>query len=166
MMSDVGTIAWCKPGEPRPIHTVHNIKAHTQLWGVIGWNFKAFSRYDGYMNSATYHRLLSTHVGPYTSKLRRHKFYQDNISYHKTQTILTWLEDNGIECLDAPPYSPEFNAIEYAWSWIKSYVAAQQPKTSAQLNASIDNACNAIPQKVIQSYISHSLTEMQERVNH
>jgi len=166
MMSDVGTIAWCKPGEPRPIHTVHNIKAHTQLWGVIGWNFKAFSRYDGYMNSATYHRLLSTHVGPYTSKLRRHKFYQDNISYHKTQTILTWLEDNGIECLDAPPYSPEFNAIEYVWSWIKSYVAAQQPKTSAQLNASIDNACNAIPQKVIQSYISHSLTEMQERVNH
>ncbi|CAF1303159.1 unnamed protein product [Rotaria sordida] len=35
-MNDVGTIAWCKPGEPRPTHVVDNIKAHAQLWGVIG----------------------------------------------------------------------------------------------------------------------------------
>ncbi len=39
-MSDVGTIARCKPGEPRPVHAVDNIKAHAQLWGVIGWNRK------------------------------------------------------------------------------------------------------------------------------
>ncbi|CAF1469237.1 unnamed protein product, partial [Rotaria sordida] len=88
-MSDVGTIVRGKPGEPRPIHAVGNIKAHARLWGVIGWNFKAFSRYDEYMNSATYYSLLSTHLGPYTSKFRRHKFYLDNISYHKTRTILT-----------------------------------------------------------------------------
>ncbi|CAF4787433.1 unnamed protein product, partial [Rotaria sp. Silwood2] len=68
-MSDVGTIVWCKPGKPRPIHSVDNIKAHEQLWGVIGWNFKAFSRDDGYMNSATYLHLPPTQVGPYTSKL-------------------------------------------------------------------------------------------------
>ncbi|CAF1113481.1 unnamed protein product [Rotaria sp. Silwood1] len=164
-MSDVGTIAWCKPGEPRPTHVVDNIKAHAQLWGVIGWNFKAFSRYDGYMNSATYHYLLSTHVGPHTSELRRHKFYQDNISYHKSGPILTWFKNDGIQVLDAPAYSPEFNGIEYVWSWIKSNIAAQQPKTAAQLNAAIDNACNDIPQKVIQSYISHALTEIQERAN-
>jgi transposase len=164
-MNDVGTIAWCKPGEPRPTHAVDNIKAHAQLWGVVGWNFKAFSRYDGYMNSAIYHDLLSTHLGPHTPKLRRYKFYQDNISYHKSETILTWFKRNGIQRLDTPPYSPEFNGIEYVWSWIKSNVAAQQPKTTAQLNEAIDNACNAIPQKVIQSYISHALKEIQERAN-
>ncbi|CAF4294209.1 unnamed protein product, partial [Rotaria sordida] len=63
-MSDVGTIAWCKPNEPRPVHAVDNIKALAQLWGVIGWNFKAFSRYDGFMNSNIYHDLLSTYVQP------------------------------------------------------------------------------------------------------
>ncbi|CAF3373156.1 unnamed protein product [Rotaria sp. Silwood2] len=164
-MSDVGTIAWCKPGEPRPVHAVDNIKAHAQLWGVIGWNFKAFSRYDGFMNSNIYHDLLSTYVQPHTSKLRRYKFYQDNISYHKAQKILTWFEDNGIECLNAPSYSSEFNAIEYVCSWIKSHVAAQQPKATAQLNNAIDKACNDIPQKIIQSHISHSLREIQERAN-
>ncbi|CAF1518679.1 unnamed protein product, partial [Adineta steineri] len=90
---------------------------------------------------------------------------QDNISYHKAQKILSWFEDNGIECLNAPSYSSEFNAIEYVWSWIKSQVAAQQPKTTAQLNNAIDKACNDIPQKIIQSYISHSLREIQERAN-
>ncbi|CAF2759022.1 unnamed protein product [Rotaria sp. Silwood2] len=88
-MNDVGTITWCKPGEPRPTYAVDNIKAHAQLWGVIDWDFKAFSRYDGYMDSATHRHLLSTHVGPHISKLRKHKFYRDNISYHKAQKILT-----------------------------------------------------------------------------
>ena len=103
-MTDASTTVWCKPGEWRSIHAVHTIKAYAQLCGVIGWSFKAFRRYNGYMNLVTYHSFLCKHVGSFTSKLRRHKFYQDNIPYHKTETILTWLEDNGIEHLDVPPH--------------------------------------------------------------
>jgi hypothetical protein len=48
------------------------------------------------------------------------------------------------------------------WSWLKNYVQGQQPKIKVELEQTIDNACDAIPQKVIQSYTLHILTVMQE----
>jgi hypothetical protein len=51
------------------------------------------------------------------------------------------------------------------WSWLKNYAQGQQPKTKVELEQAIDDACDAIPQKVIQSYILHILTVMQEVVN-
>jgi transposase len=79
--------------------------------------------------------------------------------------MLTWFEENRLELIDVPAYSPEFNAIEYVWSWLKNYVQRQQPKTKVELEQAIDNECDAIPQKVTQSYILHILTVMQGVVN-
>jgi transposase len=52
--------------------------------------------------------------------------------------MLAWFEDNGFELIDVPSYSPEFNAIEYVWSWLKKYVQAQQTKTQTELEQAID----------------------------
>jgi len=48
------------------------------------------------------------------------------------------------------------------WSCLNNYVQRQQPKIKVGLEQRIDDA---IPQKVIQSYILHILTVMQEVVN-
>ena len=117
------------------------------------------------MNSSLYRRLLATHLTPHISKRRDRFFYQDNIPLHHTSAVLTWFEDNRLQLIDVPSYSPEFNAIKYVWSWLKKYVQAQQPKTKMELEQAIDNTCDAIPQKVIQSYISHISTIMRELVN-
>lgn len=165
MIQNTGTIAWVKSGSQRPTHYVENIKTHVQLWGVVWWGGKIFSRYEGYMNSLLYQQLLTTYLAPHISNHRHRFFYQDNIPLHKTPAMLTWFEENRLKLIDVPAYSPEFNAIEYVWSWLKNYVQRQQPKTKVELEQAIDNGCDAIPQKVIQSYILHTLTVMQGVVN-
>ncbi|CAF1362278.1 unnamed protein product [Rotaria sp. Silwood1] len=164
-IQSTGTIAWVKAGTQRPTHYVDNIKTHVQVWGVVWWSGKVFSRYDGYMNSSLYQQLLTTHLLPHISNRRNRFFYQDNIPLHKTPAMLTWFKDNRLELIDVPGYSPEFNAIEYVWSWLKNYVQGQQPKTKVELEQAIDNACDAISQNVVQSYILHILTVMQEVIN-
>ncbi len=57
--------------------------------------------------------------------------------------MLTWFEENQLELIDVPAYSPEFNVIEYVWSWLKNYVQIQQPKTKVELEQAIDNGCDA-----------------------
>jgi transposase len=165
IIQNTGTIAWVKSGSQRPTHNVANIKTHVQLWGVVWWGGKVFSRYEGYMNSLLYQQLLTTYLALHISNHRHRFFYQDNIPLHKTPAMLTWFEENRLELIDVPAYSPEFNAIEYVWSWLKNYVQRQQPKTKVELEQAIDNECDAIPQKVTQSYILHILTVMQGVVN-
>ncbi|CAF1275737.1 unnamed protein product [Rotaria magnacalcarata] len=121
-IKSAGTIAWGKAGTERPTHYVDNIKAHVQVWGVMWWSGKVFSRYDGYMNSSLYQQLLTIHLLPHISNHRNRLFYQDNIPLHKTSAMLTWFKDNRLELIDVPGYSPEFDAIEYVWSWLKNYV--------------------------------------------
>ena len=41
---------------------------------------------------------------------------QDNAPQHKSLLIRTWLFNNGIQCLDFPPYSPDLNPIENLWA--------------------------------------------------
>jgi hypothetical protein len=86
-IKSTGTIAWVKAGTLRPIHYVDNIKTHVQLWGVVWWSGKVFSRYEDYMNSSLYQQLLTTHLTPHISNRRHRFFYQDNIPLHKTPAI-------------------------------------------------------------------------------
>jgi hypothetical protein len=132
-MQSTGTIAWVEADTSRPTYYVDNIKAHVQWWGVVWWNGKVFTRYDGYMYSLLYQQLLTTYLTLHISKLHHVFFYRDNIPSHKTPIILTWCEDNGLELIDVPSYSPEFNAIEYVWPWLKKYVQAQPLKTKTEL---------------------------------
>jgi len=164
-IQNTGTIARAKSGSQRPTHYVDNIKAHAQIWGVVWWGGKVFRRYEGYMNSSLYQQLLTTYFAPHLSNRRHLFFYQDNIPLHKTPAMLTWFEENRLELIDVPAYSPQFNAIEYVWSWLKNYVQKQQPKNKVELEQAIDNGCDAIPQAVINRYILHILTVMQEIVN-
>jgi transposase len=43
-------------------------------------------------------------------------FLQDNAPQHKSVLIRTWLFNNGIQCIDFPPYSPDLNPIENLWA--------------------------------------------------
>lgn len=160
-IQSTGAIAWTKPCSPRPARYIGNIKSHVQAWGVVWWDGKIFSRYDGYMNSLLYQQLLDKHLTPHMSNLHHRLFYQDNIPLHRAPIVLTWFQNKGLKLIDVPAYCPEFNAIEYVWSWLKNYVQTQQPKSKTELELAIDSGCNAFSQKVIQQYIVHISTMMQ-----
>lgn len=44
----------------------------------------------------------------------------DNIAFHKNGNLIDKIQSNNTKILFIPPYSPEFNSIEYVFSSIKT----------------------------------------------
>ena len=64
----------------------------------------------------------------------------DNLSSHKVQGVLERIEARGAELLYLPPYSPDLNPIEKAWSKLKEMLRAAKAQTSHDLYQAIRNA--------------------------
>ena len=54
-------------------------------------------------------------------------FQQDNAPIHTAQKVTKWFEEQGIETMDWPPYSPDMNPIEHAWRRLKQRVEELYP---------------------------------------
>ena len=68
----------------------------------------------------------------------------DNLSSHKGQEIRDRIELAGAEVLYLPPYSPDMNPIEKAWSKLKQFLRAAKARTEEQLQQAIAQALTAI----------------------
>jgi transposase/uncharacterized coiled-coil protein SlyX len=60
-------------------------------------------------------------------------FLQDNAPQHKSVLVRTWLFNNGIQCIDFPPYSPDLNPIENLWADLARRVEKFQCDTMEEL---------------------------------
>ena len=52
---------------------------------------------------------------------------QDNTLIHIARKVTTWFVEHGIRLTDWPPYSPDFNLIEYTWKQLKDIAARMFP---------------------------------------
>ncbi len=57
----------------------------------------------------------------------------DNLPAHKPAAIRTAIEDAGAELRFLPPYSPDFNPIEMAFSKLKAYLKKAAARTIPEL---------------------------------
>lgn len=48
----------------------------------------------------------------------------DNFSSHQAKATIEFAEENGIELVFLPPYSPDLNPIEFIWKSIKRVISA------------------------------------------
>jgi transposase len=55
------------------------------------------------------------------------EFMQDNAPIHTAKKGCKWFEDNGIPVMEWPPYSPDLNPIETAWSRLKETILVLDP---------------------------------------
>jgi transposase len=68
----------------------------------------------------------------------------DNLAAHKVAGVRALIEARGAQLLYLPPYSPDFNPIEQAWSKVKELLRAAQARTLPLLDDAITAALAAI----------------------
>ncbi len=68
----------------------------------------------------------------------------DNLSAHKGQRVRKLIEDRGCELLYLPPYSPDLNPIEEAFSKVKRLLRVIGARTKEALVEAIGKALDAV----------------------
>src|SRR5208283_60914 len=84
-----------------------------------------------------------------------HVVILDNLSAHKVTGVRQLIEDRGAQLLYLPPYSPDFNPIEQAWSKLKQLLRSAKARTMAALESAIAEALAAITAENALAWFSH-----------
>lgn len=79
----------------------------------------------------------------------------DNASVHRSKEVVALLEGHKINYLYLPPYSPEFNPIELAWSKLKNFIRTISPLSVPVLDFTILTGLQLISKKDIEGYFRH-----------
>jgi len=69
----------------------------------------------------------------------------DNLSAHKVAGVQQLIAATGARLLYLPPYSPDFNPIEQAWSKIKQLLRSAKARSVTALEVAIAEALEPLP---------------------
>lgn len=156
VLRDTGDYVWVRRGEVTPPHDISNLRAAVHVWGSIWSNGAVFSQYIGHLNSNAYEEILDGNIGRYKRKFKDHIIIHDRATFHRAKTVKRWFTDHGLTADLLPAHSPQFNAIEYAWAWIKHQIRAANPQTPDALCASMTQACRLLPDEIRCNFINHA----------
>lgn len=79
----------------------------------------------------------------------------DNLAAHKVAGVRSLIEARGAQLLYLPPYSPDFNPIEQAWSKIKELLRAAKARLLDALEVAITQALAAVTTENALSWFRH-----------
>lgn len=93
------------------------------VWGAIGHNYKSDIIFiQGNLTARRYlDTIIIPQIRPYAGALGPADFVlvDDNALPHRAEIVNTYLEEEGIQRMDWPPKSPDFNPIENIWGIMK-----------------------------------------------
>jgi transposase len=79
----------------------------------------------------------------------------DNLSAHKGGRVKEIIEGRGCEVLYLPPYSPDFNPIEQAFSKVKGLLRRAQARTRQALIEAMGEALSAVSARDVRGFFGH-----------
>jgi transposase len=79
----------------------------------------------------------------------------DNLSAHKVTGIRELIEARGAQLIYLPPYSPDLNPIEKAWSKFKQYLRDAKARTAEALDKAITEALQTITAQNAAAWFRH-----------
>jgi transposase len=79
----------------------------------------------------------------------------DNLAAHKVAGVRQLIESTGARLLYLPPYSPDFNPIEQAWSKIKQLLRSAKARSLEALESAIAEALAAVSAENASAWFAH-----------
>jgi transposase len=79
----------------------------------------------------------------------------DNLSAHKVSGIRERIESCGARLIYLPPYSPDLNPIEKAWSKFKQFLRSAKARTAEALDQAITEALQTITADNAAAWFRH-----------
>lgn len=79
----------------------------------------------------------------------------DNLAAHKDPRVREIIERAGAKLYFLPPYSPDLNPIELAWSWVKRWLNTARARTEEGINTALAMAMEMIDSATARGWIRH-----------
>ncbi|WP_246558598.1 IS630 family transposase [Hymenobacter piscis] len=108
---------------------------------------------DGALNQHRFAWYVTHCLAP--TRRRGDVLVLDNASAHKLEGVKQWLAERGVELLFLPPYSPDFNPVEQAWSKLKTKLRAAQARTREALLQALQAAIDWITSADALGWFDH-----------
>jgi transposase len=157
VMNKTSNYVWVEQGEPPPRRDVHDPREQLMVWGAVWYHGRStLSITTHNLDSQAYCEILGDHLLPTWPGGSRFRLLQDRAPIHKSRHTVDWLREWGVTWMeDWPSYSPDFNPMEFVWSWINHQVNGLRPTSLQTLQDAIQHVWDTIPQEIIQAYIDH-----------
>lgn len=85
-----------------------------------------------------------------------HIVVMDNLGAHKAKGIRELIEAAGAKVVFLPPYSPELNPIECAWSKVKTLLRTVAAETLPKLHHALEAALDALTGRDAEEWFRHT----------
>jgi transposase len=109
------------------------------------------------VEGATNRKVFETYVEQILAPtLRRGQVVMmDNLTAHKGERVKELIEERGCELIYLPPYSPDFNPIEEAFSKIKALVRKAEARTREALVEAIGKGISMVTAEDARGFFEH-----------
>ena len=108
---------------------------------------------EGSTNATVFHTYLQEVLCPTLE--RGQVVVMDNLSAHKGERVRQLIEAKGCELIYLPPYSPDYNPIEQAFSKLKSYLREACARSQDTLMEVIGQALSTISASDTKGFFEH-----------
>jgi transposase len=108
---------------------------------------------EGAVNGTVFHGYIEQCVAPTLQP--GDILFMDNLPAHKVAGIEALIEACGARLIYLPPYLPDFNPIELAWSKVKTILRRLKARTFPDLIKALKQALLAITLQDIEGWFAH-----------
>jgi hypothetical protein len=125
------------------------------IWGAFCYGgVGPICRLNGIVNGARYRELLENNLPDFIDTIGDDAiFQQDNAPIHKSNVVMTFFEQFGINLLSWPAQSPDLNPIEHLWSYVGRQLKKKKYTNLNRLMAEIDAIWKSVPKEYMESLI-------------
>lgn len=146
---------WAPVGEKSPGKSTQGSWRTMTMIGALALDgFRGFMTIDAATGADVFHAFVQQELLPHLQS--GDVVVMDNLSAHKTAAVLHSIRNAGAQVMFLPPYSPEYNPIEKAWSKMKAMMRRLDTRTRDAFDAAVARAMDAVTLQDIAGWVRYA----------